>query len=146
MPVCVRGAIFFSVCLSVCVTFVVLTDCESCTRPISTNPRSMEAGECGLARWTCFVPRRLEVVTVAGLLWISWCVLGPVGFPFFVFSFERTRPAASVTPPCLFHLSNSIHTCNTAFSPVYTVLADEAFLSAGAAAYPTIKHYCLVKA
>ena len=62
-----------SVLLCVCVTFVVFTDCESCTRPISTNnPGSMEAGEYGLTRGTCFVARRLEVVAVAALLWISW--------------------------------------------------------------------------
>ena len=74
--------------VSVCVTFVVFTDCESCTRPISTNPGSMEAGEYGLTRGTCFVARRLEVVAVAGLLWISWCVLGAAGFIscFFLFS------------------------------------------------------------
>ena len=40
----------------------------------------MEAGEYGLTRGTCFVARRLEVVAVAGLLWISWCVLGGVDF------------------------------------------------------------------
>ena len=40
--------IIVCVSVSVCVTFVVLTDCESCTRPISTNPGSMEAGEYGL--------------------------------------------------------------------------------------------------
>ena len=51
-------------------------NCESCTRPISTNPGSTEASEYGLTRWTCFVARRLEVVAVAGLLWISWCALG----------------------------------------------------------------------
>ena len=61
-----------SVCLCVCVTFVVFTDCEICTRPISTNPGSMEAGEYRLTRGMCFVARRLEVVTVAGLLWTSW--------------------------------------------------------------------------
>ena len=38
--------ISLSVRLSVCVTLVVFTDCESCTRPISANPGSMEAGEC----------------------------------------------------------------------------------------------------
>ena len=65
-------------------TFVVFTDCESCTRPISTNLISMEAGEYGLTRGTCFFARRLEVVEVAGLLWISRCVLG--GADFFVFS------------------------------------------------------------
>ena len=64
-------------------TFVVLTDCERCTRPISTNPGSMEAGEYGLTRGTCFVARRLEVVAVAGLLWVSWCVLGAARFLFF---------------------------------------------------------------
>ena len=62
--------------VSVCVTFVVFTDCESCTRPISTNPGSMEAGEYGPTRGTCFVARRLEVVAFDGLLLISWCVLG----------------------------------------------------------------------
>ena len=40
--------------MSVCVTFVVVTDCESSTRPISTNPVSMEAVEYGLTRGTCF--------------------------------------------------------------------------------------------
>ena len=73
--------------LSVCVTFVVFTDCESCTRPIPINPGSMEARECGRTRGTCFVAHRLEVVAVAGLLWISWCVLG--GADFFVFIFFR---------------------------------------------------------
>ena len=44
------------------------TDRESCTRPISNNPGSMEAGEYGLTRGTCFIARRLEVVAVARLL------------------------------------------------------------------------------
>ena len=74
-------------CLSVCVTFVVFTDCESCTRPISTNPESMEAGEYGLTRGTCFVGRRFEVVAVAGALWISWCVLSVVGYRVFFLVF-----------------------------------------------------------
>ena len=76
------------------------TDCEGCTRPLSTNPGSMEAGEYGLTRGTCSVASRLEVVAVAGLLWIS-CVF----FPFFFF--ERTRPSASIRSPCLVHLSTS---------------------------------------
>ena len=101
--------ISLSVPLSVCVTFVVFTDCERCTRPISTNPGYMEAGEYGLTRWTCFVARRLQLVAVAGLLWLSWCVSGGADlscffFPIF-FLFERTRPAASMTPPCLIYLS-----------------------------------------
>ena len=57
-----------------CVTFVVFTDCERCTRPISTNPLSMEAGEYGLTRGTCLFVRRLEGVAVAGLLWIYFVV------------------------------------------------------------------------
>ena len=40
----------------------------------------MEAGKYGLTRGTCFVARRLELVAAAGLLWISWCVLGPADF------------------------------------------------------------------
>ena len=38
IPGCVQGYSAQLVCLSVYVTFVVFTDCESCTRPISTNP------------------------------------------------------------------------------------------------------------
>ena len=46
----------------------------------------METGEYGLTRGTRFVARRLEVVAVAGLLWIAWCVLGAAGYVvFFVF-------------------------------------------------------------
>ena len=37
-------------------------------------------GNNGLARRMCFVTRRFEVVAVAGLLWISWCVLGGANF------------------------------------------------------------------
>ena len=48
-------------------------------RQISTNPGSTEVGEYGLTRGTCFVARRPEAVAVAGLLWISWCVLGGAG-------------------------------------------------------------------
>ena len=79
-----------SVGMRVCVCdieFVVLTDCESCTMTISTNPVSMEAGEYGQTRGTCFFARRLEVVAFAGLLRLSWCVLG--GVDFFVSSFFR---------------------------------------------------------
>ena len=43
----------------------------------------MEAGEFGLTRGTCFVARRVEVVAVAGLLWISWCALGVAEFRVF---------------------------------------------------------------
>ena len=44
----------------------------------------MEAGEFGLTRGTWVFARRLEAVAVAGLLWLSWCVLG--GADFFVLS------------------------------------------------------------
>ena len=40
----------------------------------------MEAGECGLTRGTCVFARCLEVVAVAGLLMIKWCVLGGADF------------------------------------------------------------------
>ena len=69
------------------VTFVVFTDCESCTRPISTNPGSMEAGEYRLTRGTRFLACRSELDAVAGLLWISWCVLGGADI-FSVFFFD----------------------------------------------------------
>ena len=77
----------------VCETFVAFTECESRAKPISANPGSMEAGKYGLTRGMCFAARRLEIVAVAGLLWISWCVLGAAGFSvFFVFCL-RTHTA-----------------------------------------------------
>ena len=98
-------------CRCVCLTFVVFTDCESRTMPIFTNLGSMEACEYGLTRGTCFVARCLEVVAVAGLLWISRCVLSAAGFfrvlIFDFFFFERARPAASMRTPCLIYLSTS---------------------------------------
>ena len=63
-------------------TSVVFSDCESCTRPIFTNPGSMEAGEHGLARGVRFVAVCLEAVAVAGLMCVSWCVFGGAGFIF----------------------------------------------------------------
>ena len=59
LPICVS--------VSVCITLVLITDCESCTRPISTNSASAEAGEYGLTRGTYFFARRLQVVAVAGM-------------------------------------------------------------------------------
>ena len=70
----------------------------------------MEAGEYGLTRGTCFVARCLEVVAVAGLMWVSWCVFGGVDFFVFFFSifflFERTRPAAEAALPNYLSTSN----------------------------------------
>ena len=70
----------------------------------------MEAGEYGLTHGTRFVARRLEVVAVAGMLWISWCVLG--GADFFVFCFFfvfffllRTHTAYCKYEAALPHLS-----------------------------------------
>ena len=85
------------VCVCVCVTFVLFTDCESCTMPVSTNSGSMEAGEYGLTRRTCFFARRLEVVAVAGLMWVSWCVFGGAGFfrVFHEFAFSNSYTQSS---------------------------------------------------
>ena len=100
--------------VSVCVTFVVSTGCESCTRPISTNPGSMEAGECALTRGTCFATRRLELVVVAGRLWISWRVCGGAGFFRFFFS-SNAHGLLQVRghTPCLMYLSTSTHSYPT---------------------------------
>ena len=74
--------LFVGMCVRVCdIGFVLFTDYESCTRPISTNPISMEAGEHELTRETCFS----RGGRVRRLLRRSWCVLG--GVDFFVFFF-----------------------------------------------------------
>ena len=70
----------------------------------------MEAGEYGLTRGTCFIARRVELVAVAGLLWISWRVLGAAGFGVFLsFFFLRTHTACFKyeATSCLIYLSTS---------------------------------------
>ena len=68
----------------------------------------MEAGEYGQTLVTCFVARLLEVVAVAGLLWLSWCVLGGADFfaiLFFCdFLFLRTHTAYFKYEAALPHL------------------------------------------
>ena len=70
-----------------------------------------EECEYRLPSGTRIIARRLDVVAVAGLLWIYlvgcffsvWC-----DFVFFRFLyFERTRPTASTRQPCLMYLSTS---------------------------------------
>ena len=60
--------------------------------------------------WTCFVARRLEVVVVAGLLWIYFVVCfecGGLSF-FFLFHLLQTHTACcKYEPPCLIYLSTS---------------------------------------
>ena len=80
------------------IEFVLFTDCESCTRPISTNPVSMEAGEYGLTRGACFFARRLEVVAVAGLLRLSWCVRACHEFAFSNSLVDREQPISEGAP------------------------------------------------
>ena len=104
----VRLSVCLSVCLPVCVlrmcnirVFYVFADCDSWTRPISTNRGSMEAHEYGLTRRTCFIARRVEVVAVAGLLWISWCGLDAAGLfrVFQVFTFSNSCTTAGCERP-----------------------------------------------
>ena len=59
----------------------------------------MEAGKYGLMRGTCFVAGRLEAVAVAGLLWLSWCVLGGAIFFVFFMSFHFQIRARTCTRP-----------------------------------------------
>ena len=60
--------------MSVRVTFVVFSDRTVPTRPIHQHV-IYGSGRVWLTRGTCFVARRLEVIAVAQLLWISWCTL-----------------------------------------------------------------------
>ena len=82
------------------------TDCENCTRLISTNPESMEAGEYELTRGTCSIACRLELHAVAGLLRISWCVRMGRNSPCFSFPifFLRTHTAC-----CKYEATSGLH-------------------------------------
>ena len=81
-------------------------------RPISTNLGSTEeACEYGLTRGTCFVARRLEVVAVAGLLWIYFvaCFEWWDFVFFFVFFTSNAHGLlqACMRSTCLIYLSTS---------------------------------------
>ena len=111
IPGCIQGATIYLVCVRVCVTFVVFTDCESCTRPISTNPVSMEAGEYWLTHGTWFslaVSRWSRSPGCCGFRGMFW--MGRIFFLFFFPSFfPRTHTACCryEAASCLIYLSTS---------------------------------------
>ena len=93
-----------SISLPCLVYLSISTNCESCTRPISTNSRSMGEDEYMLAGRMCLIARRFEMVVFAGLLWILWCGLGAAGFFVFFFKlffFFRTHIACCKYEPAL---------------------------------------------
>ena len=76
-------------------------------RPISTNPGSMEEErEHGLTRGTCFTARRLQVVAVAGLLWIHFVVCYRCGGGFSCFFFVFFTSNAHVLLQVRVHLAS----------------------------------------
>ena len=100
---CVQGAILELICLSVRVSRASVSVCMCKIRRFC-RLRELYEVEYGLTRGTCFVARRPEVVAVAGLLWISWCVLGAAGFRFFPFFFLQTHTACCKYEAALPHL------------------------------------------
>ena len=102
----------FGLSVGVCVTFVVFTDCKSCTRPTCTNPGSMEAGEYGQTRGTCFVARRVQgsrspgCCGFGGVFWV-----GRICSCFFLdFVFIRTHTACCMMRrPCLIYLRTTTY-------------------------------------
>ena len=96
----------WSACLSVSLSerpFVCLWMCNNILRCFywlrelyeadPTNPGYLKAGDCGQKRGTCFAACRLELVAVAGRLWISWRVIGEAGSPRFFFPFSFSSNA-----------------------------------------------------
>ena len=93
-------------CVCVCVTFVVFTDCESCARPISTNPGSMESGVWANA-WDVIHHMSSRVARGGRAAVDSLCVLGGADFSvilFFDFFFLRTHTACCKYEATLPHL------------------------------------------
>lgn len=72
-----------SVCLlcSACLRFLAISSIARAVQGRFPEARDLQkAREPGLTRGACFVARRLEVLAVAGLLWLRSCVLGAAGF------------------------------------------------------------------
>ena len=96
----------------ICVTFVVLADCESCTRPISTNPGIYGgSGRVWTNAWDVFrrTPSRGGRGRRDAADFVGYFGCGGISNLFFslFFFFGRTRPAASMKSPCLIYLSTS---------------------------------------
>ena len=70
--------------MCVCVTFnsafLLIARAVRGRFPQTSYQVSTEASQYVLTRGTWFFAHRVEVVTVAGLMWVSWCVLGGAGF------------------------------------------------------------------
>ena len=107
VPGFVQGAIILLVCLCVCQCVCNIrrfTDCESCTRPIFTNPGSVEAGEFRLTRGTCFANRWDEMVASWAAVDFVVC-FGSGGISCFFFRFFlRTHTARCKYEAALPHL------------------------------------------
>ena len=105
-----------------CVTLIVIPDYQGCTRPITTNPGSMESGVYGLTRRTCSIACRFDCTRspgFCGFLGVFWVGrIFPCFFYDFVF-FERTRPAASMRPLCHRYLSTGRETTRTTCDTSY---------------------------
>ena len=97
-----------SLCMCVGATFVVLTDCESCTSWISTNPGCMETGEYELTNaWDVLrcTPSRGDRIRRAAVDFEVGFGCGGISLFVDLFFFEeRIRPAASIMPPCPIYL------------------------------------------
>ena len=101
---CIRDS---GMCVRVCdIEFVFFTDCDSYTRPIFTNPGSMEAGEYGLT-WDVFhrAPSRGgrgRRVAVDFVVCFGWGVLFQFFFQYIFFL--RTHTACCKYEAALPHL------------------------------------------
>ena len=73
-------------------------------KPISANPGSTETGECSLTCGTCFVARRLVVVSIAVLLWIRGVVWVRRDLVIFSVFFLRTHAACCKYEAALLYL------------------------------------------
>ena len=104
---------------------MVFTDCESCTRPISTNPGSMQAGEYWANTWDVFrrTPSRGGHGRRAAVDFVVCFGCGGISCFFRVF-FLRTHTACSKYSyiPYLVQLSKYIATgtCNGVYDAANT--------------------------
>ena len=106
-----NGLVCLFSCVSVCVTLDVFTDCESCTKPISTHPGIYGSGRVWTNAWDMFfrAPSRVDRGRRDAVDFVV--CFGCGGFFLYFFScfffFQRTRPAGSMRPPCLIYISTS---------------------------------------
>ena len=97
-------------CVSIWQNVFTRIDYQSCTYVTNFHtPGIYGNGRAGFhSCGNYFVPHRLEVVALAGLLEYALCAMNAAAVVDLVYFIASTRPVARMRPPCLIYISTAV--------------------------------------